>query len=508
MPNWRYAGFPTAKVYEDVDGKKGRKAVESLLWGDMFDLLDDSGDGDFVRVRCRTGEGAKLVEGWMKRDDVLEHPLLEVTFIDIGQGDGCVVYTPGDDGVEETRKMMVIDAGEHDNMSRYLRWRLFYPSERRPQHLHAAVITHPDSDHYKGFGKVFGLKGVTFEHVYHNGLVERKGDRTLGPLAEGNPKVHTDLVKTERRLKTILDADAIKPGRKLYPDMLRKAMNEGAFNSFRMLCADDEFMPGFGPDDDITIEVLGPIVETNDAGKTGLRRIKNDGMTKNGHSVVFRLTYGNVRVLLGGDLNIPSEELLLETIVGRPLPHGNKREREKFIAEARAQLEVDVAKSCHHGSADFSSLFLECVNPIATVISSGDAEKHSHPRAETLGTIGACSRGERPLIYSTELARSVKEKVRDPRKERRELKALHKEAITAAKEGTPAERRKAEAKFRKAVDATIERTVQTYGAIYLRTDGERAVIGHRYESNSPSKTWDLCELLPDDDGRLHFTTKH
>ncbi len=495
----RYAGHPTTTVFENLNGKRGRKAIESLLWGDLFDLLDEPAGSDYARIRCRTGEGSKLVEGWVHKDKVLTEPVLEITFIDIGQGDGCVVYTPGED-----RKMMVIDAGEMDNMSRYLKWRLFFPSARRPQRLHAAVITHPDSDHYKGFSKVFDLAGVSFETLYHNGLVERKGDSLLGPLAAGSPEVYTDLAKTERRLQTLLHKDAKVAGQKMYPDMLRKGLTRGAFERFRMLSSDDEHMPGFGPSDDISIEVLGPIVETNDKGKKGLRRLGSDDVTKNGHSVVLRLAYGNLRVLLGGDLNVPSEELLLEHIVGRTLPQ-NKKDRTAFIRDARRAIEVDVAKSCHHGSADFSSLFLEAVNPIATVISSGDAEKYSHPRAETLGAIGACSRGERPLIYSTELARSVKEKVRNPRAERKDLKNLHKAVVS---EQDAKKRRTLQRKFNKIVDETIERTVQTYGAIYLRSDGDRAVIGHRYESNSPRKMWDLCELEPDANGGLHFTSEH
>lgn len=69
--------------------------------------------------------------------------------------------------------------------------------------------------------------------------------------------------------------------------------------------------------------------------------------------------------------------------------------------------EVDVAKSCHHGSSDFTEAFMKLVNPLATVISSGDNESFSHPRADAIGCAGKYSRGSRPLVYSTELARSV-----------------------------------------------------------------------------------------------------
>jgi hypothetical protein len=37
-------------------------------------------------------------------------------FVDIGQGDGCLMITPDD-------KLFVIDAGAGDNMLRFLRWR-------------------------------------------------------------------------------------------------------------------------------------------------------------------------------------------------------------------------------------------------------------------------------------------------------------------------------------------------------------------------------------------------
>ncbi|MCU0405332.1 MAG: hypothetical protein MUE99_12380 [Chitinophagaceae bacterium] len=47
------------------------------------------------------------------------------------------------------------------------------------------------------------------------------------------------------------------------------------------------------------------------------------------------------------------------------------------------------------------------VKPYATVISSGDNESHAHPRADAIGCAGKYSKSKRPLVYSTELARSV-----------------------------------------------------------------------------------------------------
>ena len=38
----RYAGSPTATVFQDDDGKKGKKKLVQLLWGDRFNLVDEN----------------------------------------------------------------------------------------------------------------------------------------------------------------------------------------------------------------------------------------------------------------------------------------------------------------------------------------------------------------------------------------------------------------------------------------------------------------------------------
>ncbi len=124
---------------------------------------------------------------------------------------------------------------------------------------------------------------------------------------------------------------------------------------------------------------------------------------------------------------------------------------------------MDIAKSCHHGSADFSIDFLKVLNPIATVISSGDDEPHCHPRPDTLGTIGKYSRGERSLIFSTELARSGKE------------------FLDLSK--------------RKETDSTLERVVTVYGMINVRTDGNQAIIAQKLERVVNSTKWDIHKLI-------------
>ena len=134
------------------------------------------------------------------------------------------------------------------------------------------------------------------------------------------------------------------------------------------------------------------------------------------------------------------------------------------IEKARLYLGADIAKSCHHGSDEFTSEFLQALSPIATVISSCDEESYCHPRPDTLGTIGKYSRGHRPMIYSTELARSGKEFI--------ELEKLD---LSAQKKK--------------------ERVVTVYGMINVRTDGNRVIFAQKLEKKSQSgETWDIHQM--------------
>ena len=68
-------------------------------------------------------------------------------------------------------------------------------------------------------------------------------------------------------------------------------------------------------------------------------------------------------------------------------------------------LQAEVFKVPHHGSADFSGAFLQAVSPVVSVVSSGDdtaRKEFIHPRATLVGALGY-SRLEEPLVFVTEL---------------------------------------------------------------------------------------------------------
>jgi hypothetical protein len=152
----------------------------------------------------------------------------------------------------------------------------------------------------------------------------------------------------------------------------------------------------FLADEGIQVQVLGPITEMVQ-GKPALPFLRRPegglsaSHTVNGHSVILKVTLGNVRFLFGADLNQESEERLLQAAKERTL-----------------SLTAEILKVPHHGSADFSPRMLEAVKPVVSVISSGDeneAKEYIHPRAGLVGALGKFSRGtvDKPLIYVTEM---------------------------------------------------------------------------------------------------------
>jgi beta-lactamase superfamily II metal-dependent hydrolase len=489
-----FAVFPEVRIFD----KPGGKSIQHLLFGDYItppknktrtaylkwnesSLQEHEGE-TWLRVRSRQDEG------WIRLDEIQTDRLLEVNFVDIGQGDGCHLVTPADEH-------FVIDAGESDNMYRFLRWRfnLAKPGGQLPK-FHA-VVSHPDEDHYKGFAPLLSSppagqsRQIHFEKIYHNGIIQRTGS-TLGASASVNGRKYlTDFIDTHKKLTRVLDAEGRKSN---YEKILAGAIATFPDISIEAVSKDLTKENLLYKDKSLKLEVLAPVPELV-GGKKALRWFSDDvGKTKNGHSVVLMARIGKVKVLLGGDLNSKSADYLMSQYSGKDIEEVKKRvaeatgnnsaaqaELRQIIEDCRPFFQSEVAKSCHHGSHDITNEFLQAINPIATVISSGDEESFCHPRPETLGAIGKYGRGDRPLIYSTELSRSSSEYIVI---EARKLKS----------------------------DKVKQRIVSTYGMITLRTDGEKLILAQKLEKQRSSfgqiTKWQIDKLIWNDE-RGEFISK-
>ncbi len=393
MPT-RYVRSDTAPLYAEATG---RKKVIDLLWGDRVTYAR-AGDGARIRVRARGREGH------VARGALGEEALLEVYFIDVGQGDGVLICTPD-------RRHVLIDGGYKrraqptgKNAADFVDWKFAKDYRRDRIRLDALVASHCDADHYGGLRDLIDpneteeldLDTVEVGAFYHAGVGwwrEPGRRRWLGPTEGG---YLTRLMEDRASAVAALENDGGPTLQGEWAEFIRCVTDLGC--PVERLSQRTGHLPAFGPDDGpATLRVLGPVEEER-GGSPALRSLGSSSQNTNGHSVLLRLDYGRTRILLTGDLNAGAQQALLGHYTGM-----------------RQELACDVAKACHHGSDDSSYEFLSTLAASATVISSGDAEGHGHPRPSIVAASALTGharieddRVATPLVYSTEVARSLR----------------------------------------------------------------------------------------------------
>jgi competence protein ComEC len=242
---------------------------------------------------------------WVNVVDRDAKPTLDVLFFDVGQGDAALVTTP--DG-----RRLLVDTGPRSPTG----WAAAsssvvpYLKRRGIDHLETVVISHPDEDHLGGLPTL--LRKVSIGRVLHSGQ-----------------QADTDLFRETRRL------------------LRRKGVSVQSVDRGDALLSESR----------VRGHVLGPPVRPDRSGIEG----------ENERSVVLSLSYGDVRILLPGDIEKDSERDLAQTYGG--------------------QLESRVVKVAHHGSRSSStSLFVRRVADSDTraVVSVGRSNQFGMPSEEVL----------------------------------------------------------------------------------------------------------------------------
>lgn len=386
------------------------KPVLLLFWGDKIELIDANENDDLsiqkLRVRFFNYHLEGFEEGFIKKRKksgkyqpikFRATGILRTTFIDVQQGDATLIETPDD-------RVILIDGGEGKFVSRTLASLFPGTTPTNPLIIDTLIISHGDADHFKGLFEIpdsethFQSHKRLFakvRHYFHNGLV-KSGDtspvgNSFGNHLEHDGEFYANDLWEDPRDAAIQSKTFEKWSEKLDHLMLTPA-NGGQVKRIKM--GDDAVFNHLSPD--IQMEVLGPIEETI-GGQPVLRFFRNEkgsksaGHTINGHSIVLKMKHKNVSFLLGGDLNIDASKFLMEH-----LGH----------ADNSKNIRSEIFKAPHHGSHEFHPPFFEMVNPVVSVISSGDqsSKEYVHPRANLLAALGRYSRSDQPLIFSTELA--------------------------------------------------------------------------------------------------------
>ena len=276
---------------------------------------------------------------------VADMPQLELDILDVGQGDGLVVWLPGG-------KVMMVDLGSTKNkdivtesVHSYFRGHTRF-GESGGQRLDWLVLTHGDRDHYnmvEGFLTEFQMD---LKNVFHGG--------------------------DEADYKGLIER-------------LRKRKNTDGSCPKIVAKAGHGFFP-LAPDLGCEVMVIA----------TGLPACNtNPGYVKNTRSTVLRIVYAGIGLMLTGDATRDTELQVLGALIQAGL---NPQE----------VLAANVLKLAHHGSHRTSNHagWLRCVNPnyaFVTSDRSGSLDEdqkstgHRLPQELTLDLVRA---------YSTRLQRN------------------------------------------------------------------------------------------------------
>ena len=274
---------------------------------------------------------------------------LNVHFVDVGQGDACIVELP--DG-----KKMIIDGGEKDAKDAllgYIDENITDKDGNKITYFDYAILTHTDSDHCGSLDDV--LNKYPAKNFYR-------------PNVKCNYKDYVDPDAS------LLTSDCVSKGTAAYKDVIAAASKgknkfgdeyKVYINSFEL----DPIVPDAKPGDDgyYSLSFYGPN--------------SNSYKDWNNYSPIMILEYVGIKIALSGDCESVGEAEFAE----------KAKSREGKFSVFDDNYSVDVIKAGHHGSrTSTGEAFVEAVTTAESrpntliVISCGLNNKYKHPHTEKL----------------------------------------------------------------------------------------------------------------------------
>ena len=469
---------------------KQSKKLLQLVFGDKVEVIEEV-DG-WTKLRCLDSydSSIKFVPGKLR---LSKKGTLKMSMVDVQQGDGLILESP-------EGKVVFIDGGDNKLFARHAAARYQYKKSTKdnPMEVEAIIVTHGDADHFDGLNEIVKSETnktrrkqlfIKPKRIYHNGLA-KSGAKINGKSVPDEKRFGT----TKKHNDKLYAINLFDDTRKANPEKLNSPFKSWhksidhweKSSSSKIDCKriafgmDEDKLFDFFKEEDIKIDLLGPFTKEvtfrnkkvpalpflhkhADGSMIHLDSDDDDhsqisaSHTINGHSIAFKLTYGNVRILLTGDLNKESLDIMLENI------------------SSSKKLECEVFKAPHHGSHDFAVNALKAASPIISIVSSGDESsfhEHIHPRATLMAALGNNSRTDMSIILSTELAAFFSKK--DECYTRDSLAKFFKNSTK--KKFTSEELRKLFSGVPRDEDPKemfygFQRT--NFGIIHIRTDGKR-----------------------------------
>lgn len=249
---------------------------------------------------------------------------LELTFLDVGQGDG--IYVKSEDG-----SRFLIDGGS-SSVSNVGEYRLIpFLKYQGTNCLKAVFVTHPDEDHCNGVKELL-------EQGEENGI----------------------------RVECLVLPDIGDGSRQEAYHALETAAIEAAV-PVQYISAGQQIRAG-----ELTLTCLHPEkgYESDEA---------------NEYSIVLDLSYGDFHALLTGDLEGEGEQCLLDSCQAEEREERSPDACQTGESIGAGAYGYTVLKVAHHGSAySTSEKFLQHFSPCYAVISCGANNSYGHPHKELL----------------------------------------------------------------------------------------------------------------------------
>ncbi|WP_299226561.1 MBL fold metallo-hydrolase [uncultured Psychroserpens sp.] len=392
-----------------------------LVFGDKVEIIEYKNKWTKLRSIDSYSNSVKYVSGKL---ELSQKGVLKISMVDVQQGDGMIVESP--DG-----KVMFIDGGDNKLFARHAAARYQYKntSKDQPMDVDAILVTHGDADHFDGLNEIVKSETnktarkrlfIKPKRIFHNGLAKSPSKKNGVSIPDkkrfGRTKKVDDTLYAIDLFDDTRDADEDQlntPFKNWHKSLEHwEEQNNTTIDCKRIAHGmDTTNIFDFLDEEDIKIELLGPFTRKvsywnkmydalpflNKHSDESMIHIDSDKELKelsashtiNGHSIAFRMVYGNVRILFTGDLNKESLDIMMNN-----------------VTDPKA-LECEIFKAPHHGSHDFAVKALKKASPIISIISSGDESsfhEHIHPRATLLAALGNNSRTDMSIILSTELA--------------------------------------------------------------------------------------------------------
>lgn len=276
---------------------------------------------------------------------------LDVHFVDVGQGDACILELPDD-------RVMLIDAGERDSEDKLIQY-IDENIRRDGEKLDGfdiVMLTHSDSDHCGEMADV--LEQYPAEVFYRPNVAATRDGYTDPGIAAG------DLYGSYESKDTMQYRDAIEAGYATAGTTYATDATDDEQNVIRPEGI-SEGEPGY-----YTLTLYTPTVDSySDA---------------NNYSPIMILEYEGKRFALSGDAEKEAEAEFVALA----------KEREGKFSVFDDSFYVDVIKLGHHGSDTSTSAdYLEVITTpsacpsIFAIASCGSKSEYGHPSDKTIETL-------------------------------------------------------------------------------------------------------------------------